>query len=389
MKYVQRGIEQAVKDMASWFPIVSVTGPRQSGKSTLIKEVFRDYEYVNLEDQETFKQATEDPVGFINNRPNRLIIDEAQRAPKIFSQIQVKSDEYDTTGQYIISGSQNFTLLRTITQSLAGRVGICRLFPLSYSEIVNSNINANIDEIMYNGGYPRFYGKDIPHDVFFDGYIETNILKDTTGAINGVNFESLKDFIHICSLYAGNLLNITNLARQAEISRPTAMQWLNILQTNYILFELHPYFNNELKSLTKTPKLYFYDTGLLTHLLGIQNKNDLLTSKYLGQVYENFIISETIKKYYNANLRPNLYFYRDNSKVEVDLLDLSNRQDAKLIEIKSSETFNSKYSSHLISAEEKLSIPIASKQVVMRIKHSYKANSIDVVSGNDYLLRKL
>lgn len=386
MRYIRRNIEQAVKDMAGWFPVVSITGPRQSGKSTLIKHVFQDYEYVNMEDQEIFLQAKTDPVGFIKARPNRLIIDEAQRVPELFSQIQVRSDEENTVGQYILTGSQNFTLLKSIKQSLAGRVGICRLMPFSYSEIVQAEPELDVDTVMFNGGYPRLYTSKIAHNAFFESYLDTNVVKDTAGLINEANLPTLQKFIKICAQYAGNLINISRMSNQAEITRHTAIQWLNILQTNYIIFELQPYFSNELKSLTKTHKLYFYDTGLLINLLGIKSQYELLTSPHLGQVYENFIISETIKRYLNANSRPNLYFYRDDSKIEVDLIDLTNRQNISLTEIKSGRTYNTKYKNHLLSVENKLKLPIFKKQIVMRIENSYRDMDVDIVAGKDYLL---
>lgn len=387
MRYIRRNIEQTVKDMAGWFPVVSITGPRQSGKSTLIKHVFKDYEYVNMEDREIFLQAKTDPVGFIKERPNRLIVDEAQRVPELFSQIQVRSDEENTVGQYILTGSQNFTLLKSIKQSLAGRVGICRLMPFSYSEIVQAEPELDVDTVMFNGGYPRLYTSKIAHNAFFESYLDTNVVKDTAGLINEANLPTLQKFIKICAQYAGNLINVSRMSNQAEITRPTAIQWLNILHTNYIIFELQPYFNNELKSLTKTHKLYFYDTGLLINLLGIKSKYELLTSPHLGQVYENFIISETIKRYLNANSRPNLYFYRDDSKIEVDLIDMTNRQNISLTEIKSGRTYNTKYKNHLLSAENKLKLPISKKQIVMRIENSYRDMNVDIVAGKDYLLK--
>lgn len=383
--FIHRDIEDSVRKMFGWFPVVSITGPRQSGKSTLIRHMFRDYEYLNLEDVDLRSQALRDPVGFINSRPNRLIIDEAQLAPELFSQIQVRSDEADVPGQYILSGSQNFVLLKSIKQSLAGRVGILNLLPLSFNELSVFDSSISPDEAMFKGGYPRSYKMNIDPSAYFESYINTFLLRDITGLVKEVNIETFKRFVKICAHYAGNLVNVSNLGRQAEISRSTATEWLNLLKSGYVVFQLQPYFNNAIKSLTKTPKIYFYDTGLLVYLLGIRSLGQLLTSQHLEKVYENYIISETIKKYRNRNTEPNLYYYRDNNGLEVDLLDMTDVDNVSLTEIKSGETFREEFIRGVNRLDTILPINVANKQVVMRVKNSYSVGEVQVLTTQDYL----
>ncbi|HQE70585.1 MAG TPA: ATP-binding protein, partial [Atopobiaceae bacterium] len=289
---IKRDISNFVLDSASWFPVVSVTGPRQSGKSTLVRALFPDYAYVNLEDQSTYERVVASPSDFIRERPDKMIIDEAQRVPELFSAVQVASDERGTAGQYILSGSQNFLLLKRITQSLAGRVGLARLMPLSYREAATAVDGLMPDDFMLRGGYPRLYDVSIPGRIYFENYIATYVERDVSEYIDARNVDSLRKLLILCAQSCGSLLNVSRLASDLGIARATVDSWLSILEASYIIFRLQPYHTNLRKRLAKTPKLYFCDPGLLCHLLGIETAEQLRDSEMRGAIFENLIVSE-------------------------------------------------------------------------------------------------
>lgn len=387
MPLIPRTISAQMGRYASWFPVVSVTGPRQSGKSTSVIATFPDYAYVNLEDNALRQQALEDPVGFIRNRPRRLIIDEAQYAPELFSMIQVSSDESSDAGQYVLSGSQNFLLLKRIKQSLAGRVGILRLLPLSYAEACGSSIPPSVDEFMYRGGYPRLYDVRIPTTVFFRSYVDTYVQRDVSDYLDVRNLADFHRFLGLCALNAGNLVNYAGIARDSGIDSRTAKAWFSILESSYIVFPLMPYYRNEGKRLTKRPKLYFYDTGLLCYLLNITSLEELLVSPHLGAVFENLIVAETLKRWLNEDKEPRLYFYRDDSKIEVDLIDLTDASNPQMAEIKSSQTYRDGFARHLRPVGDFIGIPNDQRFVITRESASYHAHTANVVCAKDWLMR--
>lgn len=382
---IPRAMAQLASRMAGWFPVVSVTGPRQSGKSTLVREVFPDYEYVNLEDPNLRAVAAEDPVGFIRNRAPHLVVDEAQYVPDLFSMIQVVSDENGTPGQYILSGSQNFLLLKSITQSLAGRVGLLKLLPLSYAELLGGGISSGVDEFMIRGGYPRLYDVDMGADIFFEAYISTYVERDVAGYLDVRDVAAFRTVLRLCASNAGNLINYSNLARDADVGFRTVKSWMSILESSYIVFPLEPWHSNLGKRLAKTPKLYFYDTGLLCHLLGIRTVPQLLSHPMLGAVFENLIVSETVKRYLNRGKNPELYFYRDDSKREIDLLDFTDPNNRLAIEIKSSQTYHGRYGKTLVDVGDMLGVPADGRMVVYRGDVGLQANGFAVTSAADYI----
>ncbi|MDO4538950.1 MAG: ATP-binding protein [Coriobacteriales bacterium] len=384
---IERTLSSFMLDNAQWFPAVSLTGPRQSGKSTLVQHVFPDYEYVNLEDQNTRNLALADPVGFIRERPSRLIVDEAQRVPELFSAIQVVSDESGSPGQYVLSGSQNFLLLKQIGQTLAGRVGLCKLLPLSFQECVNHGENITPDAFMLEGGYPRLHAVGIPPSVFFENYLQTYVERDVTGYIDARSIAAFRTLLVLCAQSCGSLLNVSRLSNDIGVARATVESWLSILESSYILFRLQPYHANVRKRLTKTPKLYFYDTGLLCHLLGIRTAEQLRDSIARGAVFENLIVEETLKRHVHAGRNPKLYFYRDDSKMEVDLVDATDGTVPELVEIKSSSTFKAEFARHLESVGNALGVPKERRFVVMRSDASHVINGIRHCSARDWLMR--
>lgn len=384
---IPRTLSSFARDNAKWFPVVSVTGPRQSGKSTLVQHVFSDYGYVNLEDETTRNLALTDPAGFIRERPSRLVIDEAQRAPELFSAIQVASDASGEPGQYVLSGSQNFLLLKQIGQTLAGRVGICSLLPLSYREIVDHGETLSPDAFMLEGGYPRLHVADIPPAVFFENYLRTYVERDVSGYIDARSTASFRALLRLCAQGCGSLLNVSRLSNDLGVARATVDSWLSILESGYVLFRLRPYHANLRKRLTKTPKLYFHDTGLLCHLLRIGTPEQLRDSPFRGAVFENLIVAETLKRHLHAGRNPDLYFYRDDSKIEVDLVDITDLSAPELVEIKSSTTFRDGYARHLGSIGDVLNIPGKGRGVVMRSDTSHVVNGVKFWSAHDWLMR--
>lgn len=384
---IGRTLSSFLEDNARWYPVVSVTGPRQSGKSTLVQHVFADYEYVNLEDEATRNLALADPAGFIRERPARLVIDEAQRVPELFSAIQVASDASGEAGQYVLSGSQNFLLLKQIGQTLAGRVGICKLLPLSYRECIEHGEALAPDSFMLEGGYPRLHVANIPPAVFFENYLQTYVERDVSGYIDARSTAAFRTLLGLCTSSCGSLLNVSRLAGDVGVARATIDSWLSILESSYVIFRLQPYHANVRKRLTKTPKVYFHDTGLLCHLLGIRTPEQLRDSPARGAVFENLIVAETLKRHLHAGRAPELYFYRDDSKIEVDLVDVTDRSAPELVEIKSTTTFKAEFARHLESVGDALGIPQEGRSVVMRSDNTHTVGGVKFWSAHDWLMR--
>lgn len=343
---IKRLLEPKIRQLAEKFPVVSVTGPRQSGKTTLIKSMFPDLRYESLEDPDTRIFALNDPRKFLESG-KRMIIDEIQRAPDLFSYIQTICDKTNISGQYIISGSQSFLLNQHISQSLAGRVAILNLMPLSFYELRDYNTPfADYEKLIYQGFYPRLYDKEIDPGDFYPNYIQTYIERDVRLLQNINDLTLFVRFLKLCAGRIGQLLNLNSLANDCGISPNTAKSWISVLEASYIIYLLKPHYKNYNKRLVKMPKLYFIDTGLASSLLEIHSENQLSTHFLRGALFENLIISEFIKSRYNSGKRNNCYFWRDNKGVEVDcLVDTGNKLTP--VEIKSASTFNSDFFKNL------------------------------------------
>lgn len=383
MEFINRTLGHHINQLMTWFPIVSLTGPRQSGKSTLLQAMFPTANYLNLEDPTLRTFATEDPIGFLKNRTTPLIIDEVQNVPALFSAVQIISDQNGTTGQYILSGSQNFLLMENISQSLAGRVGISHLLPLTYTE-ATQNKPQTLEEFAHQGGYPRIHKVGIPPEIYYENYIRTYLERDISQLLNIRNIDSFRKMLTICATQAGSLINYTSIANEIDVSFQTIKHWLTILESSFITISLPSYHTNIRKTLTKTPKLYFYDTGLLCHLLDIKTPEDLETSPYKGAIFENLIISETAKSHLHHGKTPKLYFYRDSNKAEIDLLDATSGT-LNAYEIKASHTFNDKYIRHLLPISEELGVPAEHRKVIYRGEHENTGSNYSVINGTSYL----
>ncbi|TWJ01619.1 hypothetical protein JN11_01770 [Mucilaginibacter frigoritolerans] len=339
--FIPRQIAPIIKAQQQKFPILALTGPRQSGKTTLLRELFDDYRYVSLENPNTRSFATEDPIAFLNRYDNKVIFDEVQRVPELFSYIQGRVDESHLMGQYILSGSQNFHLLNSITQTLAGRVALFKLLPLDFSELKSKNLlGDSAAEVAIRGFYPAIYDREIDPFVFYSNYIQTYIEKDVTELMNIRDLTVFRTFLGLCAGRTGQLLNFSALANECDISHNTAKAWLSILESSYIVFLLQPYHQNFNKRLIKSPKLYFYDTGLLNYLLGNKTPVEMEDNRLKGNVFENMIVAEFQKNNHHLYLHEDYYFWQDSNGHEVDLL-MKKGQGFSIFEIKATQTVSS------------------------------------------------
>ncbi|SDH31643.1 hypothetical protein SAMN05421827_12122 [Pedobacter terrae] len=335
---VKRHVRKHIDQQKSKFPIIALTGPRQSGKTTLLKNIFSNYRYVSLENPDVRAFATEDPNGFLSEYNDKVIFDEVQRVPLLFSYLQGIVDESKIMGQFILSGSQNFHLMHGITQSLAGRVALFKLLPFDLSELkANDLLQYSFAGACIKGCYPAIYDRDIEPNVYFTNYIQTYVEKDVTELLNIKDLRAFRTFIGLCANQAGQLLNISALANACNISQPTAKNWLSLLESSYIIYLLQPYHENFNKRLIKTPKLYFYDSGLLCHLLKIKTSEALLRNRLKGNIFENMVIAEFQKQNYHNYLNKEYYFWQDSHANEVDLLQPTD-EGFSVFEIKATQT---------------------------------------------------
>lgn len=333
-----RTIKKAMDIYLGKYPILVLTGPRQSGKTTFLKNEFANYTYINLENLDNRTYALNDPNGFLAEHGNFVIFDEAQRAPELFSYLQTKVDNDKIMGQYILSGSQNFHLMRNISQSLAGRVALFKLLPFDNQEMEQADwLNDDYAVNLQRGFYPAIYDRDIPSKVFYSNYVQTYVERDLTELIQVKNLKQFRNFITLCAARVGQLLNLNSLANECGISQPTAKAWISVLETSYILYQLQPFHSNINKRMTKNSKLYFYDTGLVCFLLKINDAASLKISAYKGSLFENYVINEYIKQQYHQHLLLDFWFWRDAVGHEVDFI-WQNTEKLNLVEIKASET---------------------------------------------------
>ncbi|MCQ3811368.1 MAG: ATP-binding protein [Acidimicrobiia bacterium] len=339
---IEREITPILLRLFNQYPFVTVTGPRQSGKTTLCRTTFPDLEYVNMEAPNQREHAQNDPVGFLAQFGEGAILDEIQRTPDLLSYLQVLADDMGRNGLFVLTGSEQFRLSEAISQSLAGRTALLRLLPFSLAERRQTGVSGEIDDILYSGFYPRIHDQGLEPRQALGDYFETYVERDVRRIGEIRNLASFQQFVRLCAGRVGQIVNLTSLGADAGVSHTTASQWMTVLEASYVVFRLPPYFTNVRKRLVKSPKLYFYDVGLASHLIGVEHAKQLATHPLRGQLFENAVVMEVLKHRYNRGRRSNLSFFRDSRGLECDLL-LESAGGIDAIEIKSGATFASDY----------------------------------------------
>ena len=340
---IDRKLKDSIKENIAYFPIVTVTGPRQSGKTTLIRTMFPDMPYYSLENPDTLAMAMDDPMAFLMQHSEGMVLDEVQNAPQLLSYLQGVVDEHRDR-KYILSGSSQFSLQNSISQSLAGRTAVLELLPVSLAELNGIAPLDDPDHLTFSGFYPAVMaGDNVPH-LFYPAYVRTYLERDVRSLLQVKDLYRFQTFLRLCAGRVGSLFNASELSNEVGVSVNTVLSWLSILQASYIVFMLHPYFENSRKRLTKTPKLYFHDTGLACYLLGIGSEQQLASDRMRGHLFENMVIADIVKRFSNEGRTPELMFYRDSNGNEVDLL-VAKGQAIEAYEIKSSATYNSSFES--------------------------------------------
>jgi hypothetical protein len=336
---IDRDIEPILRKMALQFKAVAVTGPRQSGKTTLTQKVFPEKPYVSLEAPDQRTRAIQDPRQFLSQFPDGCILDEVQRAPEIFSYLQSRLDASPDAGQFILTGSQQFGMMEQISQTLAGRIGLLKLLPFSLSELPKTK-TTQLNDILWNGAYPRIFDQKIDPAFWYDAYITTYVERDVRQILQVQDTHLFQRFLALCAGNIGQLFNASRIGNDCGLNHGTVGKWLSVLEASYVVFRLQPHHKNYRKRLVKTPKIYFYDVGLAIRLLGIESPQQLDTHPLRGALFENWVILEILKGRFNRGQRNNLSFWRNNTGHEIDLLIDSGGQ-LMPVEIKSGQTFAS------------------------------------------------
>lgn len=392
---IARNLKKQILQASREYPILAIVGPRQSGKTTLAKSLFPSHKYLSLENPDIRKIAEEDPRSLLEDFGEKLILDEIQRVPELFSYLQEKADSNKKCGKYILTGSHQFLLMQSISQTLAGRVATFRLFPFTLSELIWKKRDNSFEEIIrinyhkrnavpdiagliLSGFYPPIHDRKLESRRWIENYIESYIERDVRSLINVSDLRTFGNFLKVCSAHAGNLINYASIANAIGISEPTIKRWISLLETSGIIFILQPWFQNISKRVVKTPKLYFTDTGILCYLLSIRDKESLLTHPSFGSIFENFVIADIYKRFYHTGEIPPIYFYRDKTGLEIDFL-VNTGKDLIPFEIKSSSTYSDSFSVSIRKWMVSQKNNISRGYVIYRGKETFHKNK-DVVT---------
>lgn len=361
--YIKRKIESTILEAAKYFPVITVTGPRQSGKTTMLKQIFPHLHYYSLEDLDTRSFAMEDPVRFLHLHEDGMILDEVHNYPELLSYIQGIVDEQPQK-KFVLSGSSNFALLKKVPQSLAGRSGVFELMPLSIEEVKGQiEYVDDADQLLYQGLYPAVCScKNIPK-FLYPSYVKTYLERDVRDLLNVKDMRLFNMFLKLCAGRIGSVFNASEIAGEIGVSSKTIQAWVSILQASYVVYLLPPYFENSRKRLTKSPKMYFCDTGLACTLLGIESAEQLAFDKMRGHLFENLIVVELLKRRLNEGKESNLYFYRDSNQNEVDIL-VNNGSSLDAIEVKSAMTYNPSFEKALLKVNEWVNPPVGKRTII-------------------------
>jgi len=379
---IPRTLMPVLKQLAGQYPVVTVTGPRQSGKTTLCRSSFPDKPYVNLESPDTREFASSDPRGFFASYPDGAILDEVQRVPQLLSFLQPIVDEHHVPGQFILTGSQQFEVMTTISQSLAGRTALLKLLPLSMEELAGAGIQPGIDSLLLKGFYPRIYDAGLNPTQALGDYLETYVERDIRQLINIKDLALFEKFVRLCAGRTGQLLNLHSLGNDVGISHTTARSWLTLLEASYVVFLLQPWHTNISKRQVKTPKLYFHDVGLAAYLLGAESELHVNRHPLRGNLFENLVVIEALKYRYNRGRRNNLHFWRDAKGSEVDLV-IEAGSDVVPVEIKSGATISEDFFKGLRSFSARLPAPPAACALVYGGTERHQRSDVSVWRAGD------
>ncbi len=343
---VTREMQERLEVLTRGFPVITITGPRQSGKTTLARMAYPDHAFIDLESLITRQRAKEDPASLFGDGRGCYILDEFQYVPELLSHVKVLVDRNQIAGQFVLTGSNQFSMMKDVSQSLAGRTAILELLPFSYREAYPEGARS-VYQVIYNGMYPRLVAHKMDAGLFYDSYISTYLQRDVRMLSNVQDLDTFSRFLALCAGRTGSILNKESLANDVGVDGKTVSKWLSLLQTSYIVYMLKPWHGNLSKRLIKSPKLYFYDTGLACRLLEMRDADDLAAHPLRGNLFENYVVAEILKHFYNSGTRPPLTFYRESNGTEVDLL-IERGGRLVPIEIKSAATINSSFYRNLL-----------------------------------------
>lgn len=360
--YIHRKIEETILEASKYFSVIAVSGPRQSGKSTLLTQLFPLYEKYSLKDLNILDYAKNDPIAFLNQTDEGMFIDEIQRCPQLLDYIQGIVDN-NPKRHFALSGSSNFEVMKNLSESLAGRAGVFELLPMSIQEVTGKVDLDNLNQILYNGLYPSICAKKNIAKFFYPSYVRTYLEKDVRDLLQMKDQIRFTKFLKLCAARIGSLFNASELGAEVGVSSKTISHWLSVLQASYLITLLPPYYENIPKRLVKSPKLYFNDPGLACYLLDIETPQQLDRDKMRGAIFENMIVMEAIKHRYNMGLEGGVFFYRDSNQNEVDLL-IKQGGELTAIEVKSSMTYSSSFEKTLTQIEGWIKPPISKKAIV-------------------------
>ena len=376
--YIHRKIEETILEASKYFSVIAVSGPRQSGKSTLLTQLFPLYEKYSLKDLNILDYAKNDPIAFLNQTDEGMFIDEIQRCPQLLDYIQGIVDN-NPKRHFALSGSSNFEVMKNLSESLAGRAGVFELLPMSIQEVTGKIDLDNLNQILYNGLYPSICAKKNIAKFFYPSYVRTYLEKDVRDLLQIKDQIRFTKFLKLCAARIGSLFNASELGAEVGVSSKTISHWLSVLQASYLITLLPPYYENIPKRLVKSPKLYFNDPGLACYLLDIETPQQLDRDKMRGAIFENMIVMEAIKHRYNMGLEGGVFFYRDSNQNEVDLL-IKQEGELTAIEVKSSMTYCSSFEKTLTQIEGWIKTPISKKAIVYSGDFENSSGDINLIN---------
>ena len=376
--YIHRKIEETILEASKYFSVIAVSGPRQSGKSTLLTQLFPLYEKYSLKDLNILDYAKNDPIAFLNQTDEGMFIDEIQRCPQLLDYIQGIVDN-NPKRHFALSGSSNFEVMKNLSESLAGRAGVFELLPMSIQEVTGKVDLDNLNQILYNGLYPSICAKKNIAKFFYPSYVRTYLEKDVRDLLQMKDQIRFTKFLKLCAARIGSLFNASELGAEVGVSSKTISHWLSVLQASYLITLLPPYYENIPKRLVKSPKLYFNDPGLACYLLDIETPQQLDRDKMRGAIFENMIVMEAIKHRYNMGLEGGVFFYRDSNQNEVDLL-IKQEGELTAIEVKSSMTYSSSFEKALTQIEGWIKTPISKKAIVYSGDFENSSGDINLIN---------